>query len=108
MLLFPDLPSLKLVEPGRDEGVVRVETMVRVSGVLGSGSGYRVPVVVSTQPFASLTCWLNQLQERFRLGCSFFAVRLNRLSGKDAHCFSWSSVYSVPSGSVKCTLPPQS
>ena len=62
MLLFPDLPSLKLVEPGRDEGVVRVETMVRVSGVLGSGSGYRVPVVVSTQPFASLTCWLNQLQ----------------------------------------------
>ena len=37
MLLFPDLPSLKLVEPGRDEGVVRVETMVRVSGVLGSG-----------------------------------------------------------------------
>ena len=52
MLLFPDLPSLKLVEPGRDEGVVRVETMVRVSGVLGSGSGYRVPVVVSTQPFA--------------------------------------------------------
>ena len=67
MLLFPDLPSLKLVEPGRDEGVVRVETMVRVSGVLGSGSGYRVPVVVSTQPFASLTCWLNQLQ---RGGCS--------------------------------------
>ena len=62
MLLFPDLPSLKLVEPGRDEGVVRVETMVRVSGVLGSGSGYRVPVVVSTQPFASLTCWLNQLR----------------------------------------------
>ena len=62
MLLFPDLPSLKLVEPGRDEGVVRVETMVRVSGVLGLGSGYRVPVVVSTQPFASLTCWLNQLQ----------------------------------------------
>jgi len=52
MLLFPDLPFLKLVEPGRDEGVVRVETMVRVSGVLGSGSGYRVPVVVSTQPFA--------------------------------------------------------
>ena len=52
MLLFPELPSLKLVEPGRDEGVVRVETMVRVSGVLGSGSGYRVPVVVSTQPFA--------------------------------------------------------
>ncbi len=52
MLLFPDLPSLKLVEPGRDEGVVRVETMVGVSGVLGSGSGYRVPVVVSTQPFA--------------------------------------------------------
>ena len=52
MLLFPDLPSLKLVEPGRDEGVIRVETMVRVSGVLGSGSGYRVPVVVSTQPFA--------------------------------------------------------
>ena len=35
MLLFPDLLSLKLVEPGRDEGVVRVETMVRVSGVLG-------------------------------------------------------------------------
>ena len=63
MLLFPDLPFLKLVEPGRDEGVVRVETMVRVSGVLGSGSGYRVPVVVSTQPFASLTCWLNQLQK---------------------------------------------
>ena len=27
MLLFPDLPSLKLVEPGRDEGVVRVETI---------------------------------------------------------------------------------
>ena len=24
MLLFPDLPFLKLVEPGRDEGVVRV------------------------------------------------------------------------------------
>ena len=63
MLLFPDLPSLKLVEPGRDEGVVRGETMVRVSGVLGSGSGYRVPVVVSTQPFASLTCWLNRLRE---------------------------------------------
>ena len=69
MLLFPDLPSLKLVEPGRDEGVVRVETMVRVSGVLGSGSGYRVPVVVSTQPFASLTCWLNQLQKRRALTC---------------------------------------
>ena len=64
MLLFPDLPSLKLVEPGRGEGAVRDETMVRVSGVLGSGSGYRVPVVVSTQPFASLTCWLNQLQGR--------------------------------------------
>ena len=52
MLLFPDLPSLKLVEPGCDEGVVRVETMVRVSGVLGPGSDYQVPVVVSTQPFA--------------------------------------------------------
>ena len=52
MLLFPDLPSLKLVEPGRDEGVVRVETIVRVFGDLGAGSGYRVPVVVSTQPFA--------------------------------------------------------
>jgi len=35
--------------------------MVRVVGDLGAGSGYRVPVVVSTQPFASLTCWLNQL-----------------------------------------------
>ena len=92
MLLFPDLPSLKLVEPGRDEGVVRVETMVRVSGVLGSGSGYRVPVVVSTQPFADAhvlaqpasgekgahvlvqqvsgnerSCWLNRLRgARFR------------------------------------------
>ena len=52
LLLFPDLPSLKLVEPGRGEGVVRGETMGGVSGVLGSGSGYRVPVVVSTQPFA--------------------------------------------------------
>ena len=27
MLLFPDLPSLKLVEPGRDEGAARVETI---------------------------------------------------------------------------------
>ena len=77
MLLFPDLPSLKLVEPGRDEGVVRVETMVRVSGVLGSGSGYRGPVVVSTQPFASLTCWLNQLQKRRALTCW-----LNQLQGR--------------------------
>ena len=52
MLAQPASGEGKLVEPGRDEGVVRVETMVRVSGVLGSGSGYRVPVVVSTQPFA--------------------------------------------------------
>ena len=44
---------LKLVEPTCErQRVGRVETMVRVSGVLGSGSGYRVPVVVSTQPFA--------------------------------------------------------
>ena len=88
MLLFPDLPSLKLVEPGYDEGVVRVETMVRVSGVLGSGSGYRVSVVVSTQPFASLTCWLNQLQKRKALTCWLNRFRemkyscwLNRLRG---------------------------
>ena len=95
MLLFPDLPSLKLVEPGRDEGVVRVETMVRVSGVLGSGSGYRVPVVVSTQPFADAHV-LAQSASRRRLGplvsrgsaqpasrgdsgCSFPAVRLDQL-----------------------------
>ena len=32
MLLFPDLPSLKLVEPGRDEGAARVETTLRVGG----------------------------------------------------------------------------
>ena len=28
MLLFPDLPSLKLVEPGRDKGAARVETTI--------------------------------------------------------------------------------
>ena len=67
MLLFPDLPSLKLVEPGRDEGVVRVETMVRVSGVLGSGSGYRVPGPISTQPFADAHV-LAQSASRRRLG----------------------------------------
>ena len=59
----PVLSSLKLVEPACErQRVGRVETILRVSGELGLGSGYRVPVVVSTQPFASLTCWLNQLR----------------------------------------------
>ena len=62
MLAQPALFFLKLVEPACErQRVGRVETILRVSGGLGSGSGYRVPVVVSTQPFASLTCRLNQL-----------------------------------------------
>ena len=56
----------KLVEPGCDEGAARVEAIVRVSGDLGSGSGYRVPAVVPTQQFASLTCWLNRLRQDLR------------------------------------------
>ena len=64
VLAQPALFFLKLVEPACErQRVGRVETMVRVSGVLGSGSGYRLQVV-STQPFASLTCWLNQLRRR--------------------------------------------
>ena len=55
-LVFP-----KLVEPTRErQRVGRVETVVGVSGVLGVGFVVRVPGV-STQPFASLTRWLNQL-----------------------------------------------
>ena len=56
------LGEWKLVEPTcESQRVGRVETVVTLSGVLGAGSTHRVPVVVSTQPFASLTCWLNRL-----------------------------------------------
>ena len=62
VLAQPALFFLKLVEPACErQRVGRVETVVTLSGVLGAGSTHRVSVVVSTQPFASLTCWLNRL-----------------------------------------------
>ena len=53
-----------MVEPACErQRVGRVETMVRVSGVLWSGSGYRA-------------------RGGFDSGCSFLATRLNQLGGE--------------------------
>ena len=63
VLAQPALPSLKLIEPSLTSVSEPVVSMpwwgcLWVCGwVLPTGCG-----VVSTQPFASLTCWLNQLR----------------------------------------------
>ena len=57
----------------------RVETMVTVVGVLGL-AGYRVRVVVSTQPFAGAHLLAQPASKGgFDSGRSFLAARLNRL-----------------------------
>ena len=58
-------PSLsKLVEPIRErQRADRVETKTTAIGDLYPGLPFDCPVV-STQPLASLTSWLNQLQGR--------------------------------------------
>ena len=69
----------KLVEPiftSVSEWVVS-KPLARIWG-LGSGSGYRVPGVVSTQPFAGAHV-LAQPASRGDSGCSFPAVRLDQL-----------------------------
>ena len=56
------IPPSKLVEPIRErQRADRVETKTTTIGNLYPGLPFDCPVV-STQPFASLTSWLNQLR----------------------------------------------
>ena len=58
------IPPSKLVEPIRErQRADRVETKTTAIGDLYPGLPFDCPVV-STQPLASLTSWLNQLQGR--------------------------------------------